>query len=282
MFPNFTYNICGEKEHRAKRVAQVGTVLLCSIVVKQFYSTASVNDLRWILAPTTFMVELATGSRFNFESYAGYINSDHSFIIAASCAGMNFLLTSFLVLALGRLWRNRWRTLSWTFIPVTVLTAYAFTVVTNAVRITTALQLRAWSSQLPWFTPQQLHRVDGVVIYFGFLLLLFFLDHKFDVEGQFTLRHANGVKKDPFAVRNLPFPLVIYYGTMVGIPLLTVTYRSRVSVGDLWPHLVVVLIIPLILIVPFVAYGFYQARQKERHVTATDKTAAFSRQPQGN
>jgi len=256
MFAKFTNNICGRKNHRAKRVAQLVTVLLCSVVVKQFYSTASVNHLRWILAPTTLIVELASGSRFNFESYAGYINGDHSFIIAASCAGINFLLTSFLMLALGRLWRNRTRTLSWTFIPLAALTAYIFTVVTNAVRITTALQLRAWSSQLTWLAPEQVHRVEGIIVYFGFLLLLFFLDQKFDLEDQSKVRHGSA-----FTLRNLRFPLVIYYGMMVGIPLVTAMYRSHPLFADFWQHLVVVLIIPLILVVPFVAYGFYHARQ---------------------
>src|SRR2546423_10968093 len=92
---------------RYKQLAQLIVILLCALTLKQFYSTANVNELRWILAPTTVLVELVSGSRFEFESYAGYINSDHSFIIAASCAGVNFLLTAFLMLSLGKVWRER-------------------------------------------------------------------------------------------------------------------------------------------------------------------------------
>src|SRR5712691_8663665 len=90
-----------------KRNAQLVVVVLCAAVVKLYYSTASVNQLRWILAPTTLLVELVSGSRFEFESHAGYINSDHSFVIAASCAGVNFLITAFLMLSLRKLWRAR-------------------------------------------------------------------------------------------------------------------------------------------------------------------------------
>ena len=89
--------------------AQLLVVVLCTFVVKLYYSTASVNHLRWILAPTTVIVELVTGSQFEFESHAGYITSDRTFVIAASCAGVNFLITSFLMLSLRKLWQNRSR-----------------------------------------------------------------------------------------------------------------------------------------------------------------------------
>ena len=84
----------------SKYNAQLVIVLLCAVVVKLYYSTTGVNQLRWILAPTTFVVELISGSRFEFESYAGYMSSDRKFLIAASCAGVNFLITSFLMLSL--------------------------------------------------------------------------------------------------------------------------------------------------------------------------------------
>ena len=79
-------------------------VIVCAILVKYYYSTTSVDQLRWILAPTTLGVELVTGFNFEFESHAGYMISDRSFLIAAPCAGVNFLITAFLMLSLRRLW----------------------------------------------------------------------------------------------------------------------------------------------------------------------------------
>ena len=97
------------------RVAQVVVVLLVALGLKQYYSTASANQLRWILAPTTLLVSLVSGETFQFESYAGYVTSDHTFVIAAACAGVNFLITAFLMLALRKLWVDKSAKVSWRF-----------------------------------------------------------------------------------------------------------------------------------------------------------------------
>src|SRR5688500_12683491 len=97
---------------QVQRWGQLVVVLAIAFALKQHYSTASVNELRWILAPTTAIVELITGSQFQFESHAGYMNKEGTFLIAASCSGVNFLLTAFLMLSLRRLWQRRinaWR-----------------------------------------------------------------------------------------------------------------------------------------------------------------------------
>ncbi|HSD45603.1 MAG TPA: exosortase K, partial [Pyrinomonadaceae bacterium] len=78
--------------------AQLVLVGLCALALKFYYSTATADELRWILAPTTLFVELLSGERFEFESLAGYMSSDHRFVIAVPCAGVNFLITAFLML----------------------------------------------------------------------------------------------------------------------------------------------------------------------------------------
>ena len=123
-------------------IAQLIVVLLCGVAIKMFYSTASVNDLLWILAPTKFLVELTTGVGFTFESYSGYMSSDHSFVIAASCSGVNFLITAFLMLTLGKLWRGRSQSIASSFIPLSFAFAYLTTIVANTARISTALYIR--------------------------------------------------------------------------------------------------------------------------------------------
>jgi exosortase K len=79
--------------------AQLLLVALCALALKFYYSTATPDELRWILAPTTLLVELLSREQFEFESYAGYMSSDRSFVIAVPCAGVNFLITAFLMLA---------------------------------------------------------------------------------------------------------------------------------------------------------------------------------------
>lgn len=247
-----------------KERAQLIVILLCALTLKQFYSSANVNELRWILAPTTELVELVSGSSFQFESYAGYINREQSFIIAASCAGVNFLLTAFLMLSLRRLWRDRGRNISWRHIPAAFVVAYLTTLVANTVRIVTALRLREISTGGGWLDANQLHRLEGIFVYFGFLLLLYMVSEKMNREGRATSEQTRSIvaqveSGEVFSVlrnllRTMSFPLLIYYGTTLGIPLATALYRPGVVPPDFWNHLLFVLLTPLIVILPIAAF----------------------------
>jgi exosortase K len=212
--------------------AQLALVGLCALALKSYYSTATANDLRWILAPTTRLVELLSGRSFEFESYAGYMSSDRTFVIAVPCAGVNFLITAFLLLTLRRLWRERFHGIKWRFIPFAAVVAFAATVIANTTRIWFALELRARSIAISGLSNAQLHRLEGIVVYFGFLLLLFLLAEK--LEARKPLRLA----------RVLPFPLLIYYATTLCVPLLNGSFRR----AAFWEHSVFVLVLPLLLV----------------------------------
>ena len=253
-----------------KRLAQLIVILLCALTLKQFYSTANVNELRWILAPTAVLVEVVNGSRFEFESYAGYINSERSFLIAASCAGVNFLLTAFLMLSLGKLWRQRARNISWRYIPAALVVAYLTTLIANTVRIVTALQLRRISPSVDWLDANQLHRVEGVIVYFGFLLLLYVVSDRMDwrfrtVSGEtqpVEHKKKGGNDEELSLLRNLvrtfSLPLMIYYAITLGIPLANAVYRPSVVPTDFWNHLLFVLLTPLIVILPIAAFRCFK------------------------
>jgi exosortase K len=226
--------------------AQLVIVGLCALALKSYYSTASADDLRWILTPTTRLVELLSGRQFEFESYAGYMSSDRTFVIAVPCAGINFLITAFLMVALRRLWRERFQAIKWHFIPVAAVVAYAATVIANTTRIWFALELRARSVAISGLTNNQLHRLEGIVVYFGFLLLLFLLTEK--LEARKPLRFA----------RVLPFPLLIYYATTLGVPLLNGSFRR----SAFWEHAVFVLLLPLLFVIPVTLVYVWRARLK--------------------
>jgi exosortase K len=233
-----------------KLCAQLVAVLLIAWVTKSYYSTASVNQLRWILAPTTFAVELLNGSRFEFESYAGYLSSDRSFVIAASCAGVNFLITAFLLLALRRIWKNG--STSWTFIPIAAAAAYMATVLANTVRISTALQLRQMPLEMGGLSREQLHRVEGIVVYFGFLLLLFVISERFS---------DRALHEKSTLWRQCLFPLLLYYATTLAIPLANGIYRSTGAVKGFWEHSLFVLLTPLVFVIPLAVFCLYRDRQ---------------------
>jgi exosortase K len=225
------------------RSAQLFVVLLCAAMLKLYYSTASPNQLRWILAPTTVLVELVSDRSFEFESYAGYISSDHTFLIAASCAGVNFLITSFLMLTLRKLWGDRTQNIAWRFIPMAAIFAYLTTLVANTVRIYIALQLQRTRVETTWLNQDQLHRVEGIFVYFGFLLLLFVISERMNYENRSTLWRLS------------LFPLLIYYATALGIPLANGAYRQGT---DFWEHSAFVLLTPLLPILVLAMFRFYR------------------------
>jgi exosortase K len=264
------------------RNAQLVAVLSCAAALKLYYSTASVNQLRWILAPTTVLVELVSGTRFAFESHAGYLSSDRSFLIAASCAGVNFLITAFLMVSLRKLWRHGWGTgsdsLAWRFIPTAAVLAYLVTIVANGIRISIALYLKRMSQEVNWLTPNQLHRFEGIFVYFGFLLLLFVVSEKLSSENTASLS-PHGTSPRGYSGPELPshrrfergktalfrasfFPLLLYYVTTLGIPLVYSAFRPRAAIADFWEHSLFVLVTPLLLILPVAACCFHGDQRK--------------------
>jgi exosortase K len=216
--------------------AQLAVVLLCALALKSYYSTATADELRWILAPTTALVEVLSGRSFAFESYTGYMSSDHTFVIAVPCAGVNFLLTAFLMICFRHLWRERFQGVSWRFLPMAALLAYVATLIANTTRICVALEMQRRAVDVSWLTGNQLHRLEGIVIYFGFLLLLFML----------TERTNSALRLN----RVFLFPLFIYYATTLGIPLVNGSFRQPAF----WEHFGFVVVLPLILVLPFVLF----------------------------
>jgi exosortase K len=284
------------------RIAQLIVVLLSALTLKLCYSMASPNELRWILAPTTVLVELVSGTAFKFESHAGYISSDRSFVIAASCAGVNFLITSFLMLSLRKLWRDRSpnrsqnrsynpsNNVAWRFIPVAALSAYLATLIANTVRIATALRLQRMYLETSWLSGNQLHRFEGIFIYFGFLLLLFMVSER-SWENASDLRsfpsdaggfpagtdrnvcptsheepglpsHAGCPHGNSGLFRQSLFPL-IYYATVLRIPLANGAYRTGTVATDFWEHSVFVLLTPLLLIVPLATFRLFRSYRNQ-------------------
>ena len=221
-----------------RQCRQAVVVLSCAFALKLHYATATADQLRWILTPTTALVEAMTGLTFEFESQAGYLSRERGFLIATSCAGVNFLLTAFLLLTLGRLWRGR---LNWHFLPVAAATAYLVTLAANTVRICLALWLLRLPAKSYGWHPAQLHRYEGILVYFGFLLLLF------------VMSEMRRTGKMMGRLRQVYFPLLVYYATTLGIPLLTRAWRQEPAFAE---HTIAVLLLPLMLVLPFAALRF--------------------------
>lgn len=237
---------------KVKMLAHLTVVLIVALVLKSHYSTTSVNGLQWILAPTAFLVELVSGIRFTFESHAGYMNADNTFLIAASCSGVNFLIISFLVLALGEIWRRRDGNIGWSFIPVSMIAAYLTTIVANTARIDLALRTRQMDLGSDWLNPEEIHRLEGIVVYFGFLLLLFVVVEK-----------VRGKANSASILRRLSLPLSIYYATTLGIPIVLGAYPE----SAFWEHSIFVTVTPVAMMLPVVFYHLLVVRGGKISVT---------------
>jgi exosortase K len=219
-------------------------VVLAAVALKQFYSAAGADELRWILASTTFLVELATGDNFTFESGAGYINDAHSFLIAPACAGVNFLITAFLLLTFSRLARYRTAAARWLLIPAAAVIAYATTVIANSFRISIALMLRQTDNAPVWIAPDQLHRLEGIVVYFGFLVILFIVS-----ESLVSHHVPHSTPSPSLARRTLP-PLLAYYATTIGVPIVNGAFHRSLPTDEFWEYAMFVLVVPVVLLAP--------------------------------
>ena len=199
--------------------------------LKWHYATANVNELRWILAPTAFLVEMATGTGFRFEPYFGYLSDDRSFLIAAPCAGVNFLIVCFLMLAVRKVREGLLRRL-----PLYLLVAYIWTIAANAARIVIALNMQTEELHA-WSDPATAHRFEGILVYFIFLVGLYYLAEKIDS------LWSGKVKAPPFLI--VVVPLITYYFVALALPILNGAFD-----GAKWEHFLSVLLVPLVVALP--------------------------------
>ena len=231
--------------------AQLFVVGLCALALKVHYSLASPDQLRWILSPTTWLVEFLSGRSFSFESHAGYMSSDHTFLIAASCAGVNFMIAAFLMLTLRVLVAQRKQPISWRFVPVTAAMAYTSTIIANTVRICIALEMQRDSFHLELLDRNELHRLEGIVVYFAFLLVLFIATEPRS-DTRFVQR-----------LRQLCFPLGVYYATTLLFPLMNGAFkRSTVFWEHSWFVMLVPMLVSLLMLTIFMVSDLTKGRLK--------------------
>ena len=81
--------------------------------------------------------------------------------------------------------------------------AYVATLIANTTRICVALEMQRRAVEVSWLTGNQLHRLEGIVIYFGFLLLLFMLLERMDSPTH-AASHASIPLSAPYILRNDP------------------------------------------------------------------------------
>ena len=141
--------------------------------LKSHYAEARADDLWWILRPTAEVVSGVTGTTFTLQPGEGYLSRERLFLIEKSCAGVNFMIAAFAMLVFTLSPRLE----SWfavvRILAASLLASYAAAVLVNAVRIAIALWLAAHPLPVSAFNPADVHRLEGILVYFGGLLLLY-------------------------------------------------------------------------------------------------------------
>ena len=164
---------------KMKICVMAGAVLI-AWGLKRHYAAARADDLWWILSPVARLVAVMTRTSFALQPGEGYFSRDHLFLIEKSCAGINFMIAAFGMLMLALLHRVRSRYSAAQVLSFSLLASYSAAVLVNAVRIAIAMLLGAHPAALASFSAANIHRVEGIVVYFGGLVLLYELVRRLD------------------------------------------------------------------------------------------------------
>jgi len=192
----------------------VGAVILaCAYALKWHYSTARPGQLVWVLFPTTAAVSLATGIEFAFEQGVGYVSRDRGIAVVASCAGVNFLIAAFCMLAFDGARRSRRFSSALGAAAWAAVMAYTATIVINTVRIVAAIACYGQGNVLPWIAGPAAHLLLGVAVYFGGLC------------GLFALR-CRGRAMGRVRRRWWVWPIACYAAITAGVPVVNALLRG--------------------------------------------------------
>lgn len=159
-------------------------VIVVILVMRHFGRTSDTDTLKWILAPTARWAGILGGISFEYLPHQGYVNHGYQFLIAASCAGIRFMLLTFLMLVFLPVHENSCqrkgvRQGRCVQIVYNLALSYFFTVFVNGVRIVLAVRLPILLDKLHlwagWLTPDRLHTLIGTVTYFTALCVLYLI-----------------------------------------------------------------------------------------------------------
>ena len=154
------------------KLAVIAVVMFAIWALKRYYSDARVDDLWWVLGPTAWLVGIRTGTVFAMTPGEGYFSREHLFLIEKACAGINFMIAAFGMVAFALVHRVQSSRSAASVIAVSFVVGYAAAVIVNTLRIAIAMWVAAHPIAVSAFTAAEVHRLEGITIYFGGLVLL--------------------------------------------------------------------------------------------------------------
>lgn len=149
--------------------------IVIAFALKYYYSKADAEALDWILAPTVRWVQVLCGITFEKQQGVGYINHKYQFIIAPVCAGVNFMVIAFSTLIFSFTHRIKTWKSKFLWMGSCLLIVYLYTILVNSLRIIPSIFLPQLDIYSGWITPERVHTIEGTIVYFASLLMLYFV-----------------------------------------------------------------------------------------------------------
>lgn len=209
------------------RVLRCLIVLLLSFLLKRYYSSADSQGLFWILAPTARLVELFSGLSFANEPGLGWFNQLHEVVIAPSCGGVNFLIIMFCMSSFQIIFSGLRGYGLLLMAGFAGLASYGVTLFVNAVRIWLSILLYRADIYSGWLTPDAVHRIAGVTLYYLFLCFYYQLVSYILNRQAMKLQSSGYGGSKSGRILLLFIPLFWYLLFSLGVPFLNRAYQQQ-------------------------------------------------------
>lgn len=254
----------------------IGFIIIFGL--KYFYSKADSSNLIWILLPTARWVEILSGIHFTNDSQLGFINHDFRFIIAPSCSGVQFMMITIATLVYSFVHRMRTRKEGLAWMGISLAVSYFFTIFINGFRIVLSIYLPLALEKADiyhgWLTPEKLHTMIGIVVYFTSLFTIYqiagYISQK--IAGTYqgeadtdrdSCGRCSGKPLFTLICRCIP-PMFWYFSIALGIPFLNKAYRNNYQKFMEYTILVSVICIMIMLI--YCAASWIRSRIRAYHL----------------
>jgi exosortase K len=211
--------------HRIKNHVSLSILVYCAaalvaVALKYHYSHASSDDLLWILAPTASIVSWITGVPYLHESGTGFVSPDHRFIIAPACSGVNFMIIAFCTALFSFAHRFRRVSFMTIWLAASLSGAYLVTLCVSSLRIILSIALLEHNVRFGWFTPERIHRIEGIAVYL--FTLIAYYSAILSVVNRAACDKRGGRSNSLLqGIAFIAVPVCWYVAVTVGVPLIT-------------------------------------------------------------
>ncbi|MGH8253652.1 MAG: exosortase K [Steroidobacteraceae bacterium] len=159
------------RQRRRAALAWCALAGAAAVALKYHFSVAAASDLQWMLHPLALLLRAATGCTFERNTDGAWQSLGAGLVLIKACAGINFMVLSFL----GWCWTWRPRARTWPLwqwplrLGGALGCAWLLSLGVNALRI--LMIVRFQPSLEYWLAPADAHRLLGLMTYLPALCL---------------------------------------------------------------------------------------------------------------